>query len=112
ALAERLRAPAEAIALTRLLAELRGALGTEREPEARVRLFERADLFRRPERFEDLLRAWEVLAQADAAPWRRAAAAARSVDAGQVAAQAASPAAIPQAVHAARVAAVAAQGAR
>jgi len=112
ALAERLRAPAEAIALTRLLAELRGALGTEREPEARVRLFERADLFRRPERFEDLLRAWEVLEQADAGPWRQAAEAARRVDAGRVAAQAASPAAIPQAVHAARVAAVAAQGAR
>jgi tRNA nucleotidyltransferase (CCA-adding enzyme) len=110
AMAERLRAPAEAIALTRLLAELRGALGAERSAEGRVRLFERADLFRRPERFEDLLRAWEVNEQTDAAPWRSAATAARSVDAGRVAALAASPASIPQAVHAARVAAVAAQG--
>ena len=110
AVAERLRAPADAVALTRLLAELRAPLATERSPEGRVRLLERADLFRRPERFEELLCAWEVLEQADASGWRRTAEAARRVDAGLAAAQAPSTAQIPAAVHAARVAAVAAQG--
>ena len=106
AVAERLRAPADAVGLTRLLAELRAALATERSPEGRVRLLERADVFRRAERFENLLRAWEVLERSDASAWREAAQAARSVDAGRVAAQANSPSQIAQAVHAARVKAV------
>ena len=70
-------------------------------------LLERADVFRRPERFAELLAAHEVLSGGNADAWRRAAQAARGVDAGAIAAaHRADPPGIPAAVRAARVAAV------
>ena len=111
AISERMRAPSDAAQLARLLAELRERLARASSAEDRVAVLERADVFRRPERFEELLRAFEVLTESDASRWRTAMAAARAVDAGAIAAsQRATPARIPLEVHAARVAAVAAGG--
>jgi tRNA nucleotidyltransferase (CCA-adding enzyme) len=81
------------------------------DAEALVELLERADAFRRPERFGALVDACEcdAVAIGEADPARKprleqALAAARSVDAGAIAA--ASPADVAGAIHAARVAAV------
>ena len=111
----RLRAPAEcrdlAVLAARWSERVRGA--RRLDPEGLVELLERADAFRRAERFGWLIDACECDASAigDADPARRplierALAAARSVDAGAIAA--ANPTDVAGAVHAARVAAVAA----
>jgi tRNA nucleotidyltransferase (CCA-adding enzyme) len=111
----RLRAPAEcrdlAVLAARWAERVRGA--RRLDAEGLVELLERADAFRRPERFGWLIDACECDASAigDADPARksrieRALAAARSVDAGAIAT--ANPTDVAGAVHAARVAAVAA----
>ncbi|MEG0820677.1 MAG: hypothetical protein RR101_01010 [Burkholderiaceae bacterium] len=106
-IAERMRAPSDAAQLARLLADLRERLATASGAKERVALLERADVFRRPERFEELLAAFEALTQRDASPWRRDSATARAVNAGAVAAaNRTTPAQIPLAVRAAREAAV------
>ena len=109
----RLRAPADCRDLAVLAARwgerVRGA--RQLDAEELVELLERADAFRRPERFGSLVDACESDASAigDADPSRRpfierALAAARTVDAGAIAA--ASPPDVAGAVRAARVAAV------
>jgi tRNA nucleotidyltransferase (CCA-adding enzyme) len=112
--AARFRAPADCRDLAVLSARWSGRVREARRlaPEALVELLERVDAFRRPERFAALLDACECDAAAIGEPdparkphLERALAAARSVDAGAIAA--ASPADVAGAVRAARVAAVA-----
>jgi tRNA nucleotidyltransferase (CCA-adding enzyme) len=88
-------------------------------PETVLRVLERCDALRRPERFELVLLAceadyrgrlgWEERTYSAADVWRRALAAVRAVDAGAVVAEAAadkSPDAIPRAIAKARIAAL------
>lgn len=112
----RLKAPNECRDLAQLIARERGVVeqAGELDAEAIVTLFERSDAFRKPERFGQMLLAAACItgeAQSPNAPpsrLPRALAAARAVNAGEVAARCAGDKArIPQAVHAARVAAVA-----
>jgi len=108
ALCERLRVPNEVRELALLASRNRVALRASRlaTPQALLELLKRSDAFRRPERFRDLL---EVAARdvpvVDTARLERAFAAASSVNAGAVAAQAA-PGKIPEAIDAARIAAI------
>ncbi|HWH83977.1 MAG TPA: multifunctional CCA addition/repair protein [Burkholderiaceae bacterium] len=123
---ERLRVPAACRELAEVVAREHGNVHRSAEfgAAALVRLFERCDAIRRPERFDELLLACECdargrLGAADAvyAPrerLRRALDRARAVDSAAVAAAAAarglSGPAVGQAIHDARVQAVAAAG--
>jgi len=103
----KLRAPQDAAQLARLLVELRDPLRGATSPDAIVDVLERADAFRRPERFELLLQAFEVCGDRTADRFRAALKAASAIDAGAVAAEhQQAPAAIPRAIREARVAAV------
>ncbi len=106
----RLRADADSIQLARLLHDLRSDLRTAPGADDAVRVLavlERADALRRPERFAHLLDAMRALDGLDGEPWRAAAAAAASIDAGAVAAKAGPDArAIAAAIAAARRAAI------
>src|SRR5439155_1087863 len=110
ALCERLRAPGEERELALLACRCRPALRAAHSasPQALLELLKRADAFRRPERFKDLL---EVAGFADpavdVARLRRALEAAAAVDAGAIAAKAGSQSEIPSLVDAARVHAIA-----
>jgi tRNA nucleotidyltransferase (CCA-adding enzyme) len=103
----KLRAPQDAAQLARLLVELRDPLQDATSPDAIVDVLERADAFRRPERFELLLQAFEACRERTADRFRAALRAAAAIDAGALAAShAGDPAAIPRAIRQARVAAV------
>jgi tRNA nucleotidyltransferase (CCA-adding enzyme) len=103
----KLRVQQEAAQLARLLVELREPLSTATSSAAIVDLLERGDAFRRPERFELLLQAYEACRELTAKRFRIAQKAAGSVDAGALAAlHRNDPAEIPRAVHHARVVAV------
>lgn len=103
----KLRATQESAQLARLLVELRGALGDSPNSAAIVDVLERADAFRRPERFELLLRAYEVAYQRSVDRFRTALHAAAAVDAGALASlHRNNPAEIARAVRQARVVAV------
>jgi len=106
ALCERLRAPNEvrelALAACRNRAALRGST-----PQALLELLKRADAFRRPERFAELLEVARLAEpHIDTARVQRALQAASAVDAGAIAAKADSPAEIPRLVDQARVKAI------
>ncbi len=117
---ERLKAPTDCRDLAVLLAREHGILhqAARLRPQTMVKVLERSDALRRPERFELLLaaaacdfhgrpgRAPEPYAAAGL--WQAALAAVRSVDAGAIARACADKAQIPQRIHQARVAAVAA----
>ena len=109
ALCERLRVPNDVRELALLACRNRVALRASRlaTPQALLELLKRTDALRRPERFRELL---EVAARdvpvVDTARLERAFAAAASVNAGEVAAQA-PPGKIPGAIDAARIAAIA-----
>ena len=117
ALSERLRVPADCRDLAVLAAREHGIVhrAAELRPETVVELFERADAFRRPERFAELLRVCAVDARGrsgasgydypQAERLAAALAAARSVDAGAIA-KAIPARAIPAAIRRARVEAV------
>jgi tRNA nucleotidyltransferase (CCA-adding enzyme) len=107
---ERLRADGDSAQLARLLYDLRLVLREAALPEARARVLERADAWRRPKRFAQLLQAFELLEGSGAvASWQAAAAAAARIDAGALAAAAGpDPAAIAQAIATARREAIAA----
>jgi len=117
-LCARLRVPADCRDVARLVARLHGDVGriAELRPETKLRILERCDALRRPERFEQILGAceadyrgrlgYEEQAFAAAALWRAALAAVRSVDAGAIARACADPAQIPARIHEARVAAL------
>ncbi len=115
---ERLRGPADCKDVARLVARFHGDIhrGEELRATTVVQLLERCDVFRRPERFEEVLGACEADARGRLGHesrvygqgrfWRAAAAAARGVDAGAVAASCDDPAQIPERVREARVAAI------
>jgi tRNA nucleotidyltransferase (CCA-adding enzyme) len=109
ALLGRLRADADSLQLARLLFELRPALRTARSAASMAPVLERADVLRRPPRFEQLLLAFQALDRQDVGRWREAAAVFAGVDAGAVA-RSAGPdtGAIAQAIAGARRAALAA----
>ncbi|WP_186098832.1 multifunctional CCA addition/repair protein [Burkholderia gladioli] len=121
-LSERLRVPNECRDLALLVAREHGNLHQVMKmgAAALVRFLERADALRKPGRFAEMLHACESDARGrlglEAQPYpqaerlRRALLAARSVDAGQVAAGLrGNPEGIREAVHRARIAAVAAE---
>ncbi|HTY98381.1 MAG TPA: HD domain-containing protein, partial [Rhodocyclaceae bacterium] len=117
-LCERLRVPADcrdaALLVARCHSDIHRAEALQ--PATFVKVLERCDVFRRPERFADILAACEAdyrgragfaerpYPQADL--WRRALAAARAVDAGGIAQSCTDPARIPERIHQARVKAV------
>jgi len=120
AVCARLRVPADCRDLALLAARYHGDIhrATELRPETLVKLFERSDALRRPERFERLLAAcaadfngrlgWADRPYLPAAFLGRVLAAVRAVPAGDIARACADPAGIPSAIHAARVTAAAA----
>jgi tRNA nucleotidyltransferase (CCA-adding enzyme) len=117
-LCERLRVPVESRDLARLVVEYHGHVHRAEELKAStvVKLLERTDAFRRPDRFELVLEAcacdfhgrpgFEVRPYAPAQRLRTALQAARTVDAGAIARQTATADKIAAAVHEARVHAV------
>jgi tRNA nucleotidyltransferase (CCA-adding enzyme) len=117
-LCERLRVPGDCHELALAVARYHGDIhrAEELRPATIVNLLERTDALRRPERFEELLRAcacdfhgrpgFESLPYAPATLLRKALDAARGVDAGAIARTATEPKKIAAAVHEARVRAV------
>ncbi len=115
---QRLRVPHDCRELAVLAARHHGEIhrAEELRPSTIVRLLEKADAFRRPDRFELLLEAcacdfhgrpgFETRPYAPAPRLRQVLAAARAVDAGAIAREQAEPEKIAAAVHAARVLAV------
>ncbi len=127
ALCARLRVPTDCRDVARLAARFHGDMHrvSELRPETVLRVLERCDALRRPERFELVLLAceadyrgrlgWEERTYSAADVWRRALAAVRAVDAGAIVAEVAagaaaaadkSPDAIPQAIAKARIVAL------
>ena len=103
----KLRVPQEAAQLARLLVELRETLSNAKSSAAMVDALERADAFRRPERFEVLLETFEAAYHQSAERFRVAARAAAEVDAGALASlHRNDQAEIPRAVRQARIVAV------
>jgi tRNA nucleotidyltransferase (CCA-adding enzyme) len=103
----KLRVQVESAQLARLLVELRAPLATATSSAAIVEVLERGDAFRRPERFELLLQAFEACQDLTAKRFRIALRAAADVDAGALAnLHRNDPAEIPRAVRQARVVAV------
>ncbi len=118
-LCERLRVPADCRDVARLVARYHGDIYkvAELRPDTRVKILERCDALRRPERFTEILGACEAdyrgrLGYAEKSYpagdlWRQTLAAVQAVDAGAIARACDDPAQIPARVHAARVAAAA-----
>ena len=103
----KLRVQNDAAQLARLLVELREPLKNAEASAAIVEVLERSDAFRRPERFEWLLRAFEAAADISAERFRRALRVAGEVDAGALASlHQNDPSQISRAVRQARVVAV------
>ena len=117
-LCRRLRVPTDCRDLARLVAMFHSEIHRVRALKAAtmVKVFDRCDAWRRPERFEQLLAACECdyrgrLGQAELPypqreKWRAALIAARGVDAGAIAARCGAPEQIASRVHEARVEAV------
>lgn len=108
ALCERLRIPNEVRELALLASRNREALlgAKSAEPAALLELLKRADAFRRPERFAELLQVASIAEGIDSARLERALRAATAVDAGAIAAQA-PPNDIARLIDEARVRAIA-----
>ena len=103
----KLRMQNDAAQLARLLVELREPLKNAETSAAIVDVLERSDAFRRPERFEWLLQAFEAAADAPAERFRRALRVAAEVDAGALASMHRNdPSQIQRAVKQARIVAV------
>ncbi|MGE5467171.1 MAG: multifunctional CCA addition/repair protein [Ignavibacteria bacterium] len=121
ALCERLRVPAECRDVARLAAALHGDIHKvdELRPVTVLKVLERCDALRRPERFEHVLGACEAdfrgrlgqerQAYPQAARWRRALAVVQSIDAGAISRACTDRSSIPARIHEARVAALKAQ---
>jgi len=122
-LCERLRVPVECRDLALLVAQYHGDIHRAEllRPATMVKVLERCDVLRRPERFHELLAACECdyrgrlgFSERDypqSAMWQSAMQAMRSVDAGAIAAEcqrSAQASRIPERIHEARVSAVAA----
>jgi tRNA nucleotidyltransferase (CCA-adding enzyme) len=109
ALSERLKAPNEPRELALLGSRNRERLRAAHAagPEELLELLKRADAFRRPERFRELLEAARLAEPGlDTEALERAYRAAGAVDAGQIASQAKSPSDIARRIDDARVAAI------
>src|SRR5262245_2533737 len=108
ALCKKLRAPNEVRELALAAAKNREALRAipEAPAHALLELLKKADAFRRPERFAELLAAARLAQGTDTARAERALKAADTVDAGAIAARASSPAQIARLVDEARVKAI------
>ncbi len=110
ALCERLRVPNDVRELALNASRNRDALlaAARATPQALLELLKRADAFRRPERFAELLETARLAAPGlDVARVERALAAAAAVDAGAIAASAPSARAIPKMIDEARTRAIA-----
>jgi len=117
AVCARLRAPADCRDLAVLAARYHGDIhrAAELRPDTLVRLFERTDALRRPQRFEQLLAAcaadfngrlgWETRDYAPARLLQAVLSRVRGVPAAEIARTCTDPAQIPARIHAARVAA-------
>lgn len=117
-LCDRLRVPSDCRDLALLVAMFHGDIhrAGELRPSTLVRVIERCDGLRRPERFAQVLAACECDYRGrlghqerpypQAALWRRALVAARAIDAGAIARACPDPGQIPLRLHEARVAAV------
>ena len=117
-LCDRLRVPSDCRDLALLVAMFHGDIhrAAELKPATMVKVIERCDGLRRPERFVGMLSACECdyrgrLGFAErpypqAALWRRSLAAVRAIDAGAIARACPDPAQIPSRLHEARVAAL------
>jgi tRNA nucleotidyltransferase (CCA-adding enzyme) len=109
ALCERLRAPNDVRELAVIASRNREGLrvAADAAPATLLELLKRADALRRPERFAELLEVARLAAPGtDTARVERARQAAAAVDAGAIAAAAASPAEIPGSIDEARVRAI------
>jgi tRNA nucleotidyltransferase (CCA-adding enzyme) len=118
---ERLRVPADCRDVARLVARFHGDMhrAAELRPETRLKILERCDALRRPERFGQILLAceadyrgrlgWEERDYAAAGIWRQALAIVQGVEAGGIARQCDEPAQIPERIRKARIAALEAQ---
>lgn len=103
----KLRVQHDAAQLARLLVDLREPLKNAETSAAIVEVLERSDAFRRPERFEWLLQAFEAVSDSSAERFRRALRVASEVDAGALASlHRNDPGQIQRAVRQARVIAV------
>jgi len=121
-LCDRLRVPQECRDVAVLTARFHGDMHklAQLRADTVVKILERCDVMRRPERFEQVLGACEAdyrgrlgFTERDypqGRGWRAAAAAMRGVDAGAIAKACAEPGQIPERINAARVAAVKALG--
>ncbi|MDP2810270.1 MAG: multifunctional CCA addition/repair protein [Rhodocyclaceae bacterium] len=117
-LCKRLRVPADCRDIAVLVARFHGDIHhvDRLRPETRLRLLERCDALRRPERFGEILAAceadwrgrlgFEARDYSRAALWQQALTTVRSVDAGAIARECADSGQIPARVHEARVAAL------
>jgi tRNA nucleotidyltransferase (CCA-adding enzyme) len=117
-LCTRLRVPADCRDVARLVARFHGDIGrvAELRPETCVKILERCDALRRPQRFVEVLGACEAdyrgrqgYAERDyaaAAQWRLIQTAVQAVDAGAIARACRDPQNIPAQIHEARVIAV------
>jgi tRNA nucleotidyltransferase (CCA-adding enzyme) len=117
-LCERLRVPTDCRDLALLVARYHGTVHRADELTAAtmVKLIERCDAIRRPERFGPFLQACEAdfrgrlgneeRPYSQAKLWQQALAAARSIEAGTIAKDCPEPGLIPERIHAARVTAV------
>jgi len=108
ALCERLRASNEVRELALLASRNRQALRqlSSADPQVLLELLKRADAFRRPERFDELLEVAKLAEDIDASRLTRALKAATAVDAGAIA-KSAPPAEIAKRIDEARVRAIA-----
>lgn len=111
---ERWRVPSECRDLARLVARFHGDIHRVEElrPDTRLKVIERCDALRRPERFEQVLLACEAdhrgrkgldaVPYAAGARWREVLAAVQEVDAAVIAKACADPAKIAERIHQAR----------
>ncbi len=108
AVCERIKVPNEECELALLACRCQPLLGASR-PDEYIDLFKRADAFRRPQRFAQLLQvARSARPEFDPARIERALAAAQAVDAGEIARSAPAASAIPALLDAARARAISA----
>ena len=105
-LCRRLRVPNEVHDLALLASRNRERIVTGKEPRDLLDLLKRTDAFRRPERFNELLEVARLAGGTDGARLERALKAAAGVDAGAIAASAASQGEIPELVDQARLRAI------
>ena len=117
-LCERLRVPADCREVARLVARYHGDMHKfeQLRADTRLKILERCDALRRPQRFEQILQAceadfrgrtgWQDKRYLQAEGWRAARDAAEGVDAATIARSCSDPAHIPDAIRRQRVAAV------